>query len=642
MGLSSLGWPEPLLLDSGNGAQLMYAVNLPVNDENLVSQCLYEIAKASDHQVKIDTTVHNPARIWRIPGTMNCKGDSTPERPHRMAKIISVPEVIDELSKSEIIEIIPIGNSLPEVQYQEKFNLADWIRQYCPDLGQPQDWKGGRRWIFPVCPFNSAHDNKSAVLIEQPSGAIAFTCHHNGCKGNDWRKLRELKEPGCYDLIAVPEVNLGGIVGTAPAAAEKRETLFPNPGHLPENLLVIPSFIEEVMQLTLNTAPSPNRVLAFAGALAFLAFLVGRKVRDKRDNRSNLYLIALADSGTGKDQPRKVNFNLAFHAQKANSIGDAFASGEGLEDALFMHPAMLFQADEFDSIFNNLKFSKDNRAKSINEKLLKLYGASNTIYPIRKKAITKMKNTDQSIEVNHIVNPNLVIFGTAIPKYFYESLSRKVLENGLVARCVIIEAGSRGKAGTARPITPPDALLRAVNYLATLDLGGNLLGEHPKPMTVCESPEVTEELVRIQSYCDEQYEKYQKLGEASAMALWARAFEKICKLAMLHGISCSVYEPVITLKSVKWAWSFVEHLTRRMLFMADSYLYENVFDEKCKKVIRLLNTAGGRMKHGELLKKSHESLDIFKKIIETLMENGTITFDMESSRTKTAKVYVLL
>lgn len=135
MGLSSLGWPEPLLLDSGNGAQLMYAVNLPVNDENLVSQCLYEIAKASDHQVKIDTTVHNPARIWRIPGTMNCKGDSTPERPHRMAKIISVPEVIDELSKSEIIEIIPIGNSLPEVQYQEKFNLADWIRQYCPDLG---------------------------------------------------------------------------------------------------------------------------------------------------------------------------------------------------------------------------------------------------------------------------------------------------------------------------------------------------------------------------------------------------------------------------------------------------------------------------------------------------------------------------
>lgn len=213
-GLSSLGWPEPLFLDSGNGAQLMYAVNLPVNDENLVSQCLFEIAKASDDQVKIDTTVHNPARIWRIPGTMNCKGDSTAERPHRMAKIISIPEVIDELSDSEIRDIIPAENTLPEFQYQVKFDLSDWIRQYCPDLGQPQEWKGGRKWTFAVCPFNSAHDNKSAVLIEQPSGAVAFTCHHNGCRGNDWRKLRELKEPGCYDSIAAPEVNLGALLGS--------------------------------------------------------------------------------------------------------------------------------------------------------------------------------------------------------------------------------------------------------------------------------------------------------------------------------------------------------------------------------------------------------------------------------------------
>ena len=66
-----------------------------------------------------------------------------------------------------------------------------------------------------------------------------------------------------------------------------------------------------------------------------------------------------------------MNFNIAFRAGVAGAIGDAFASGEGLEDALFMHPSMLFQADEFDCIFNTLKYSKDNRAESINEKLLK-------------------------------------------------------------------------------------------------------------------------------------------------------------------------------------------------------------------------------------------------------------------------------
>ena len=32
-GLASMGWPEPICLDSGNGAQLMFRVDLPAQDE---------------------------------------------------------------------------------------------------------------------------------------------------------------------------------------------------------------------------------------------------------------------------------------------------------------------------------------------------------------------------------------------------------------------------------------------------------------------------------------------------------------------------------------------------------------------------------------------------------------------------------
>lgn len=31
-GLSSLGWPDPIMTDSGNGAQLMYRIDLPADD----------------------------------------------------------------------------------------------------------------------------------------------------------------------------------------------------------------------------------------------------------------------------------------------------------------------------------------------------------------------------------------------------------------------------------------------------------------------------------------------------------------------------------------------------------------------------------------------------------------------------------
>ncbi|MDD2318293.1 MAG: hypothetical protein PHD57_13225 [Desulfobacterales bacterium] len=126
------------------------------------------------------------------------------------------------------------------------------------------------------------------------------------------------------------------------------------------------------------------------------------------------------------------------------------------------------------------------------------------------------------------------------------------------------------------------------------------------------------------------------------MALWARAHEKICKLAMLHGISSNVYDPVITEKSVKWAWKFIDHLTRRMLYMADAYVYENVFDEKCQRVLRALSEADGEMGHSQLLRKSRESLDVFKKIIDTLRENGSIEIDIDKGKTKPTRIYRLL
>jgi hypothetical protein len=44
--------------------------------------------------------------------------------------------------------------------------------KYAPDAGQPQSYKGGRKWIFNICPFNPEHDNKSATLTETPEGSI--------------------------------------------------------------------------------------------------------------------------------------------------------------------------------------------------------------------------------------------------------------------------------------------------------------------------------------------------------------------------------------------------------------------------------------------------------------------------------------
>jgi hypothetical protein len=87
--LHTEGWPDPILADSGNGGHLLYKINRPVDDGDVVKKCLEALAlRFDDDRVKVDQAVFNPARIWKLYGTLSRKGDSLPDRPHRLARIL--------------------------------------------------------------------------------------------------------------------------------------------------------------------------------------------------------------------------------------------------------------------------------------------------------------------------------------------------------------------------------------------------------------------------------------------------------------------------------------------------------------------------------------------------------------------------
>jgi len=97
--LTQEGWPEPLDADSGNGAHLDYPLELENNEENklLLKGVLAGLkARYADDlkaaHCELDLKVFNPARLVKLYGTKTCKGDGTPDRPHRLARIISIPE----------------------------------------------------------------------------------------------------------------------------------------------------------------------------------------------------------------------------------------------------------------------------------------------------------------------------------------------------------------------------------------------------------------------------------------------------------------------------------------------------------------------------------------------------------------------
>ncbi len=203
--LKERGWPAPILASSGNGAHLVFRIDLP-NDEDstrLVERVLRAVAgRFSDSAVDVDVKVGNAARIWKLYGTVARKGDPTADRPHRTAILLALPVRRAAVSREQLeavaaLHVEPAPAERPR-RSRSDFSIDDWVAAHLPGVARgPEPWKGGRKWILRPCPFGTEHgEDDGTCLVQLPSGAIGFTCHHAHCAGKRWEDLRRLLEPG--------------------------------------------------------------------------------------------------------------------------------------------------------------------------------------------------------------------------------------------------------------------------------------------------------------------------------------------------------------------------------------------------------------------------------------------------------------
>ena len=160
------GWPEPVVLFSGNGYHLLFQIKLGNSEvsRDLIREVLLGLQlqysnkeKKGDlgskiaegkHGVKLDASVFNAARITKLYGTWSRKGDEIDDRLHRQSYILTTPD-----------ELIPVSNALLDAEAETYRRYHKMIEA---EKAKPKSQEGGQGSL--IARFNREHPIKDMML----------------------------------------------------------------------------------------------------------------------------------------------------------------------------------------------------------------------------------------------------------------------------------------------------------------------------------------------------------------------------------------------------------------------------------------------------------------------------------------------
>ena len=191
--LTTMGFPAPVVGDSGTGYWLLYRVE-HANTQDATDLRRRFLAALQARFPDVDLTVFNPSRITRFFGTKNIKPEG------KRSKLISVPRDIAVVPDG-LIEVV--AAEVPETKRAEPQDgiagdVAVYVEALEAKLGitvkRVKPWKNGSTlYELTTCPFVPNDTHEGAYLIAWVEGTVDFGCHGARCVEADHRIL-DLRE----------------------------------------------------------------------------------------------------------------------------------------------------------------------------------------------------------------------------------------------------------------------------------------------------------------------------------------------------------------------------------------------------------------------------------------------------------------
>lgn len=309
----------------------------------------------------------------------------------------------------------------------------------------------------------------------------------------------------------------------------------------------------------------PSAPLAFATAISGAAFLKSITYRTPLGSSCNLYMVAVASTCAGKNDPKRILQNTFVDLTYTNFLQNDFRSGAAIGTHLESTGGVgMYIKDEIGYLLSAIQDSKaDKNDAAITSKLLEVYTAGrDKQVSFGKLANTGKKGGNKEIRVDY---PTIGIMGYTTYTGFSKMFTQASIQSGLFQRFIVVSAPFTIKENSNRDLDftikslffPEGIIVVPPAELQNDDSDGDnevtLTTRELIPLTY--TPEAAKRAKEVREEYRLLINKLERTEPGSLKgAVYGRHAENIERVA---SVLCDPRSTVIDLTTYDWAYKFM-------------------------------------------------------------------------------------
>lgn len=464
-----------------------------------------------------------------------------------------------------------------------------------------------------------------------PSGDITINTLFYLAKQNGYNNQQTINLSGAEQQMIFKEVQ---------KKTEKQQLYSQRMAEITAQILKPSGLVDMLTKYIQEVSYKKQPILALSGAIVAAGAIYAKRTQTEGNLRSNIYCFSIGESGCGKEDPRRAIRELfcCLSADLKSSLSGDPVSSAGLlsaiENANGKIISLIDEVGHFIAAINGK--NSQSYSKDIIPLLTKLYSSANSTFFGREYS-QRSKDAKPRVDIEQ---PCVCVLGSSVPSRVYGAITKDDVLDGFMTRWIILETEEINPSDNPnRKAFSESSGPQLIKYIGALTAaldkkitGSNFADMVPIPYEV---PADKGAKVLLESYriSFNTLRTTEIRSKSDVAYLYTRAYENLEKLALVAAeVQTDTYLPIITEKSVKWAYYVVLYSIERMktlLGEISKSAYEKQLDEMEERI----------RKHGKITKSAF--CDICRKfnkktreeLLSDLIESGRVHKSFENGIT---------